>query len=115
MDPSSLLSSHMFVDRSDQQAIGLTFAFDASKGRFATITYLSGNKSLGQPPNAGPLSIWKSPDAKGLDIKYRDLASGVVEGTYTLNELKPVYFYNSIPTAPTKSQREVQHRQPTRS
>jgi len=93
MDPSSPLSSHMFVDRSDQQAIGFTFAFNASKGKFATITYLSGNKILPQTTNAGPLSMWKSPEAKGLDIKYRELAPGVVEGTYTLNELKPVYFF----------------------
>jgi hypothetical protein len=47
MDPSSPLWSHMFVDRPDQEAIGLTFAFDRNKGRLATITYVSGNKSLG--------------------------------------------------------------------
>jgi hypothetical protein len=37
--------------------------------------------------------MWKSPEAKGLNITYRELAPGVVEGTYTLKDLKPVYFF----------------------
>jgi len=93
MDPTSPFGAHMIANVPDQEAIGLTFAFGQGKGRVATITYLSGDKSLGKTPEASLLSMWESPEAKGLDIKYRELAPGVVEGTYTLENAKQVQFF----------------------
>lgn len=93
LDPTSPFGAHMISNVPDQEAIGLTFAFDQRKGKVATITYLSGNKSLGMTPDASPLSMWKSPEAQPLDIKYRELAPGVVEGTYTLQNANQVQFF----------------------
>jgi len=93
MDPTSPFGAHMIANVPDQEAIGLTFAFDQGKGRVARITYLSGDKSLGKTPEASLLSMWESPEAKSLDIKYRELAPGVVEGTYTLENVKQVQFF----------------------
>ncbi len=93
MDPTSPFGAHMLAELPDEQAIGLTFAFDQGKGRVATITYLSGDKSIGKTPDASLLSMWKSPEAQPLDIKYRELAPGVVEGTYTLQNARQVQFF----------------------
>jgi hypothetical protein len=93
MDPTSPFGAHMFAEIPDQQAIGLTFAFDQSKGRVATITYLSENKSLGRRPEASLLSMGAGSEAKGLNIQYRELNPGVVEGKYDLNDAKQVQFF----------------------
>jgi hypothetical protein len=93
MDPTSPFGAHMIANEPDPEAIGLTFAFDQGRGRVATITYLSGDKSLGKTPDASLLSMWKSPEAQPLNIKYRELAPGVVEGTYTLQNAKQVQFF----------------------
>jgi hypothetical protein len=54
------------------------------------VTYLSGDKSIGKRPEASILSMW---EAKDLDIQYRELAPGVVEGTYALENVKQVQFF----------------------
>jgi hypothetical protein len=93
MDPSSPFGAHVFSKRPDQQAIGLTFAFDQGKGKVVTITYLSDDKSLGTRPEASPLSMWEGSEAEGLDVKYRELAPGVVEGTFTIKNVKQTRFF----------------------
>jgi hypothetical protein len=76
-----------YSSKSDKNAIGLTFAFDQSKGNVVTLTYLSGDKSIGKRPNTTPL--WMGgPEEGGLDSKYRELAPGVVEGTYFVKNVK---------------------------
>ncbi len=87
LDPSSPFGGRKGANTPDEQAIGLTFGFDQSKGRQVSITYLSGDKSVGVKPDAGLLSMGKLPEARGLDIKYRELAPGIVEGSYTLKYL----------------------------
>jgi hypothetical protein len=94
-DPTSPYGEgHLSARGPDQQAIGLSFAFDPSKGKLATITYLSGNENLGVQPDASLLSMWNSPEAKDLEIKYRELAPGVVEGAYNLSRLKQLQFFS---------------------
>ena len=94
MDPSSPLASRFFSPRGpDPQAIGLTFAYSQSKGKLATITYLSGNKNLALNPEASLLSMGATSESKELDTKYRELAPGVVEGTYSLSTSKQIQFF----------------------
>jgi hypothetical protein len=90
-DPSSPYRKS--TDFPDEQAVGLTFVFDPESGRSATVTYLSGNLSIGSKPSDSPLSMAHAPEAKGLDIKIRELSPGVLEGSYSLERLQAVQFF----------------------
>jgi hypothetical protein len=92
-DPTSPIAGRKSANFPDEQAIGLTFVFDPQRGRSAKITYLSGDTSLGSKPSESPLGMARAPEAKGLDIKYRELSPGVVEGTYSLEHLQAVQFF----------------------
>ncbi len=92
-DPTSPIAGRKSANFPDEQAIGLTFVFDPQRGRSATITYLSGDTSLGTKPSESPLGMARAPEAKGLDIKYRELSPGVVEGRYSLEHLRAVQFF----------------------
>jgi hypothetical protein len=93
MDPTSPFGTHVFAGLPDQQAIGLTLAFDDTKDRVAAITYLSGDKTLGKRPEASLPSMGAGSEAKGLNIKYRERTPGVVEGKYDLHDAKQVQFF----------------------
>jgi len=92
-DPTSPIAGRKSANFPDESAIGLTFVFDPRIGRSATITYLSGDKSNGTKPSESPLGMARATEAKGLDIKYRELSPGVVEGTYSLDHLQPMRFF----------------------
>jgi len=92
-DPTSPIAGRKSANFPDEQAIGLTFVFDHQRGKSATITYLSGDVSLGAKPSESPLGMARAPEAKGLDIKYRELSPGVVEGAYSLEHLHAVQFF----------------------
>ena len=92
-DPSSPYGGRKSANFPDEQAVGLAFAFDPESGRSATITYLSGNLSIGSKPSNSPLSMAHAPEAKGLNIKIRELAPGVLEGSYSLEHLEAVRFF----------------------
>jgi hypothetical protein len=93
MDPSSPFGGKKSANDPDEQSIGLTLIFDHSIGKSAKITYLSDNKSIGGRPDETLLSMGKGSEAAALNIKYRELEPGVVEGSYTLNNLGQVQFF----------------------
>ena len=92
-DPSSPFGGRKSANDPDEHAVGLTFVFDPSRGRSATITYLSGDKSITGNANASLLAMGQAPEAKGLDIKYRELGPGVVQGSYSLEHMEPIQFF----------------------
>jgi hypothetical protein len=92
-DPTSPFGGRKSAGFPDEQGIGLTFVFDPHKGRSATMTYLSGDTSIGTKPSSSPLGMAHSPEANGLDIKYRELAPGSVEGSYSLERSQAVEFF----------------------
>ena len=59
----------------------------------ATMTYLSGDTTIGTKPSSSPLGMGPAPEANGLGIKYRELAPGIVEGSYSLEHLHVVQFF----------------------
>jgi hypothetical protein len=93
LDPSSPFGGQKSANDADEQAIGLVYVFDRSSGKTAKITYLTGDMSLGSRPDATLLSMGKGPEAAALDIKYREVGPGVVEGSYTLKNLGQVQFF----------------------
>jgi hypothetical protein len=60
----------------DEQAIGLTFNYDAANGRAPTITYLSGNPSIAKKPlavqegNDIPAVVFRELDARAIEASY---------------------------------------------
>ncbi len=84
-DPTSPFGANMFGNHTrDDQAVGLVFNFDETKGKVVKATYLSGDKNLRAKHDASIFSLTNWPEAKGLDIEYREFAPGIVEASYTL-------------------------------
>lgn len=92
LDPSSPFGGQKSANDVDEQAIGLVYAFDRSTGKAARITYLTGDV-IGSRPEATLLSMGKGPEAAALDIKYREVGPGVLEGSYTLKNMGQVGFF----------------------
>jgi hypothetical protein len=93
VDPSSPFGGKKAANSPDEEAIGLTFAFDPKNGKSATITYLSADERVSIMPSNTALGMNRAPEAKSLDAKYREIAPGVVEGTYSLKRLGAVQFF----------------------
>jgi hypothetical protein len=92
-DPSSPYGGRKSANFPDEQAVGLTFVLDPQGGRSATVTYLSGDSTIGSKPSDSPLGMASAPEAKGLNIKYRELSPGVVQGSYSLEHLQAEQFF----------------------
>jgi hypothetical protein len=92
-DPSSPFGGQKAANSPDEQAIGLTFAFDPKNGKSASITYLTANIRSGTRPGSTPLGMNQAFEAKRLDVRYREIAPGVVEGTYSLKQLGAAQFF----------------------
>jgi hypothetical protein len=92
VDPSSPYGGRKSANFPDEQAVGLTFVLNP-QGRSATMTYLSGDSRIGSKPSDSPLGMASSPEAKGLDVKYRELSPGVVQGSYSLEHLHAEQFF----------------------
>jgi hypothetical protein len=93
LDPTSPQGGRKSANFPDEQAIGLAFVFDPQSGRLARVTYLSRNLGIGSKPTETPLGMANSPEAKGLDIKYRELSPGVVEASYSLEHRQALQFF----------------------
>jgi hypothetical protein len=93
VDPSSPFGGQKAANSPDEQAIGFTFAFDPKNGKSATITYLSADTRIGTRPGNTALGMNRAPEAKSLNVRYREIAPGVVEGTYSLKRLGAVQFF----------------------
>lgn len=92
-DPSSPFGGKKSANFPDEKAIGLTFVLDIDKGKLATITYISGNRSAVQEMDASPLTMAHAPEGRGLDFKYKELVPGIVEGRYSLERAGPEQFF----------------------
>jgi hypothetical protein len=92
-DPSSPFGGRKSANFPDEQAVGVTFVFDPQKGRSALVTYLSGDPGIASKPTNSPMAMAGAPEAKGLNIKCRELSPGVLEGAYTLEHLYPEKFF----------------------
>lgn len=92
-DPSSPYGGRKSANFPDEQAVGLTFAFDPQGGKSATVTYLSRDLRIGAKPSDSLLGMANSPEARGLDIKYRELSPGVAQGSYSLEHLQAEQFF----------------------
>jgi hypothetical protein len=87
-DPTSPIRGRLTGKEPDEKAVGITFVFDPSRGRSATITYLSGDKDSAGKANE-LLKMGNAPEAKGLNIAVREIAPGVSQGTYSLERVEP--------------------------
>ena len=97
-DPTSPFAGDKPGKLHDEQAIGLTFRFDPYKSRKATITYLSGDKSI--LPKLKESELWPKdePAAEYLKIEFREREPGVAAVTYELVQPKAVNLFLFILT-----------------
>ena len=93
VDPSSPFGGRKSANSPDEQAVGLTFVLDSQGGKSATVTYLSGDSRISSKPSDSPLGMAGVPEAKGLNIKYRELSPGVVQASYSLEHLEAAQFF----------------------
>jgi len=78
-DPTSPLGRHYDPrDPAGKQAIGVVFNFDPGVSGRATVTILSKDRGLFEKPR----SEEQNPEMKPLQIRYREIAPGVVERSY---------------------------------
>jgi hypothetical protein len=92
LDPFSPFGGRKSANEPDERAIGLTFAHDPTFGTSATVTYLSSNPSV--LPRANELLInTESRDSQGLNHEFRELAPGVIQGSYSLRQSAPMQYF----------------------
>jgi hypothetical protein len=84
MDPTSPFGGKKTANVPDDQAIGLTFSFDPSKSKTATVTYLSADEHILQNVQKNLFPIETEPAAKELNVRHRLAEPGVVVGSYDL-------------------------------
>jgi hypothetical protein len=97
LDPSSPIGGEKSANFPDDNAIGLVFNFDAAPGREATITYLSGAKDVLEIVQDGLFPAQSDPDSiKDLRIHYREIAPGVIQGSFDLVHSEPVWYFTFV-------------------
>ena len=97
LDPSSPIGAEKFADFPNDKAIGLVFNFDPVPGRGTTITYLSGAKDVLGIVQEGLFPAESDPDSiKDLRIRYREIAPGVVQGSFDLVHSEPVWYFTFV-------------------
>jgi hypothetical protein len=83
-DPTSPFGTAKAGSLFDDRAIGVTFDFDPAKSETATVTYLSGDERIMQNVQKNLFPIESELGAREMNIRYRQLDSGIVEGSYDL-------------------------------
>lgn len=97
LDPSSPIGGEKSANFPDDKAIGLVFNSDAAPGRGTTITYLSGSKNVLEIVQEGLFPAQSGPDSiKDLRILYREIAPGVVQGSFDLVHSEPVWYFTFV-------------------
>jgi hypothetical protein len=97
LDPSSPFGGEKPANFPDNQAIGIVFNFGAPSSDGATITYLSGAKDVLGIVREGLFPVESDPDSnKDLRIHYREIAPGVVQGSFSLIHSEPVWYFTFI-------------------
>jgi hypothetical protein len=79
-------------ERSDLQAIGLTFSFDPNRSKTATITYLSGDQNSFQRFEKLYFSE-RSPATTAMHIQYHQVQPEAIEGSYDLDSIESVQYF----------------------
>ena len=86
LDPSSPFSGEAEANFPDNLAVGLAFWFEAAVQRTATVAYLSGNKNSRQIlQDYLSLADAKSASPREFQIRLRQAAPGVIEGSVALS------------------------------
>jgi hypothetical protein len=97
LDPSSPIGGEKSANFPDDKAIGLVFNSDPAPGRGTTITYLSGSKNVLEIVQEGLFPAQSDPDSiKDLRIHYREIAPGVVQGSFDLVHAEPVWYFTFV-------------------
>jgi hypothetical protein len=97
LDPSSPMGGEKSANFPDDKAIGLVFNFDPVPGGGTTITYLSGAKDVLGIVQEGLFPAESDPDSiKDLRIRYREIAPGVVQGSFDLVHSEPVWYFTFV-------------------
>jgi hypothetical protein len=87
-DPTSPFARNNAGLIADDQAIGLAFSFDPDTSNTARIVYLSENKDALQNLKRQLGRIDSESGVKDMNIRYRQIALGVVEGSYDLEHIE---------------------------
>jgi hypothetical protein len=95
-DPTSPFAGQNSSLITDNHAIGLTFYFDPDKSKTATITYLSGDENSLQNVQKHLFPIMSEPGAREMHIRYREIAPGVVEGSYDLDHIESAEVFTFV-------------------
>ena len=95
-DPSSPFAGGSGEMLSDDQAIGLAFNFDPSRSKTATITYLSGDKKIFANVQEHLFPVVSEPGVREMHIRYREIAPGVVEGSFDLEHIESVEVFGFV-------------------
>lgn len=94
LDPSSPIGGEKSANFPDDKAVGLVFDSDAAPGRGTTITYISGAKNVLEIVQEGLFPPQSDPDSiTDLHIRYREIAPGVVQGSFDLAHSDPVWYF----------------------
>ncbi|HEY0704147.1 MAG TPA: hypothetical protein VGD60_15360 [Candidatus Acidoferrales bacterium] len=86
-DPTSPFAEGSF-SVPDQQAVGLTFAFDPATSPTATLVYLSANPDIRATVEQHLFGMQNEPGAREMNVRYRQLAPGIIEGAFDLNHIE---------------------------
>lgn len=95
-DPTSPLRDENPSVIADEHAIGLTFYFDPDKSKTATVTYLSGDENILPKIQEHLFPIMSEPGAREMHIRYREIAPGVVEGSYDLDHIESAEVFTFV-------------------
>jgi len=95
-DPTSPLAGQNSSVIADDNAIGLTFYFDPHKSKTATIVYLSGDEKSLQNVQKHLFPIESEPGAREMHVRYREIARGVVEGSYDLEHVESAEIFTFV-------------------
>lgn len=87
-DPTSPFAGNASGLLADDQAIGLAFSFDPGISKTATIAFLSGDKNMLPKVQKRFAPVESETGAKEMHIRYREIAPGVVEGSYDLEHIE---------------------------
>jgi len=95
-DPTSPLAGQNSSVIADDHAIGLTFYFDPDKSKTATVVYLSGDEKSLLNVQKHLFPIESEPGAREMHIRYREIAPGVVEGSYDLEHVESAEIFTFV-------------------
>jgi hypothetical protein len=93
-DPTSPFGGRKSANIPDDEAVGQTYQCDPSKGRNATLTYLSGPRAELRKIEESRFPISAEPkETARLHIQYLKIEPGVMRTTYDLSSMQPLNLF----------------------